>query len=115
MNINFLSTFKNQSGVTGIELMIILGIVVVIGGVFIVTLDGVTCSGQCATVKCDNISPCPMDTDGDGKLDECYAGKMCASGVAGTICEDNWWWFDDCICANKAPQKGTCKAVCVKP
>ena len=104
-----------QSGLGMIGFLIALGIVIVVGGIFYIGIDGVTCEGQCASVQCTNASPCPIDTDGDGKVDECIVGTVCTAAAGGTICEDNWWWFDDCICANQTPTPGACKAVCVKP
>ena len=95
---------------------VVLLIVVGVALVAMIVVVGKLCTAvQGSFVIATLQSPQPFDTDSDGTVDECVGGSVCA--VNGSVCEDHWWPFDDCICTTKAltpPQLGRCVAVCSK-
>ena len=58
------------------------------------------CDGTCSTVPCTVSKPCNLgkDVDGDGKIDRCVTGEICAPGVSGTVCDTGVLF--DCYCTN---------------
>jgi hypothetical protein len=107
---NMWKLLKNRRGVTLVEVLVGVCVVVVIA---VIVIDVVTCdSGQgiCTSRTCTNDNPCSVDLNGDGTPDECIVGTACTN--PGTICEKHWFTAN-CVCATVAGQaKGSCAAVC---
>lgn len=86
-------------------------VLLVVAGVLIVTtvvIYGSTCSGTCTAVACSESAPCTINGT------TYTIGSACAAGIAGTVCEDNWFPFADCYCRDSIGQGNVPRPVCVK-
>lgn len=95
-------------GLTLLELMLLLGLVVLVVSVGGLATQDCTGGTGCATVACSEAAPCNVG----GNL---YTiGNVCAAGVAGTVCKDITF-FADCTCQNVIRTQGQIPAaVCAK-
>lgn len=97
---------KRMRGAALLVVVLVVAGIVLLVSVFVI--DGSTCSGSCASVACSETAPCTIN----GTL---YTiGQACAPGVAGTVCEDNWWPFADCTCVNAIGQGNVARSLCFK-
>jgi len=99
---------RRMQGLTLLELMLLLGLVVLV-----VTVGGLStqdCTGGtgCAKVACTETAPCTVN----GR--QYTIGNVCAAGVVGTVCKDITF-FADCTCQNIIrPQGQIPAAICAK-
>ena len=91
----------------GFTLIEIIIVVAICGILITVTLFGLSCNGNCASVPCSETAPCVV-----GGLNY-PIGTMCAAGVEGSVCDTNGL-FPDCVCRNSVGRGNVLAAVCVK-
>jgi hypothetical protein len=93
-----MNTLQSQSGVTLIEgLLGVLVVLVVVGGVLVERgcWGASNCNKRAATMA-----------------DGCATGEVCTN--PGTVCDDKWFGTD-CVCATVKTEAGACLVACKKP